>query len=79
MSTLVQEVRKAGIPPKVVANLLKQVLPDIISPSKGALVSKRQILAGVLKANKLTNSMKRLQKEGAILKTVLEKAYNYVD
>ena len=64
---------------KVLAKRLKVVLPLIISPTQWAFVKERQILDGILIANKLIGSRKQSHKEGVIFKIDLEKAYDHVN
>ena len=64
---------------KILANRLKVVLHQIISPFQGAFINSRQIVDGILTANELIHSRKQSHKEGVIFKIDLEKAYKHVN
>lgn len=64
---------------KILDNRLRKALPSIISPMKRAFVHGRQILDGVLMANELIDSRKRMKKEGVIFKIDMEKVYDHVE
>lgn len=58
---------------KVLAGRLCHVLPSIISHTQGAFIQGRQILYGVLIANKCIHSRWRDKKQGLLRKLDLEK------
>lgn len=53
---------------KVVANCLKQVLPDIISPFQETFFGNEEILDGIFIANQLIDYNKCLRQEGVFLR-----------
>ena len=67
---------------KVLANKLKQVLPDIISPTQSAFVSGRLIIDNVLVAYETIHTMhvrKKGKKGTMALKLDISKAYDQVE
>jgi hypothetical protein len=64
---------------KVLANILKRVMHNIISGVQSAFVKGRQILDGVLIANEVVDEAKRLKRDAVLLKVDFEKAYDSVD
>ena len=61
---------------KVLAGRIQNMLPDIISKEQGAFVKGRQILDGVLVANKCVHLRNKNKIPGLICKLDLEKAYD---
>lgn len=61
---------------KVVANLLKPLLPTLISPEQSGFVEGRQILDGILLANEVAHSLKSTRKMGMMLKVDMAKAFD---
>lgn len=64
---------------KLLANCLKHLLPCSINSNQGAFVGNNPILVGILIANELFDSIKRMWKEGVVFKLDLERAYDHVD
>ena len=67
---------------KVLANRLKVVLPNIISPTQGAFVAGRSIYDNILISNKILHYLHR-KTQGrvgyAALKVDMEKAYDMME
>lgn len=64
---------------KVLSKRLKAVLPSVISETQSAFLRGRNILDGVLIANKVVNGWKKSKKKGVIIKLHFEKAYDSVN
>jgi len=64
---------------KVLANRLRLVVGSVVSESQSAFVKGKQILDGILIANKVVDEAKRLNKELFLFKVDFEKAYDSVD
>lgn len=63
---------------KILANRLREVLGETISPAQGAFVKDRQILDVILVANEAVEEYRAKKKKGVILKVDFEKAYDHV-
>ena len=63
---------------KVLRNMLKEVLEEIISMARGAFVRGRQILDVALVSNEVVEDYISGKKRGTIFKLDFEKAYDYV-
>ena len=64
---------------KVLVNRLHGVLGSVISDSQSAFVKGKQILDGILIANKAVDEAKRMNKELLMFNVDFEKAYDSVD
>ena len=60
-------------------NRLQMVLSSVVSDSQSAFVRGKQILNGILIANKAVDEARRLKKEMLLFKVDFEKAYDSVD
>ena len=61
---------------KVIANLLKPLLPKLICPEQLGFVEGRQILDGVILVHEVIHSLKSTQKLGMLIKLDIETAYD---
>lgn len=61
---------------KILANMLKPLLPLLISPEQTWYVEGRQILDGIILSHEVIHSLKVLKKPGMILKLDLSKAFD---
>lgn len=59
---------------KLLANRLKDVIGSVISDAQSAFVKGRQILDGILMANKMVDEAKKLNKYLLLFKVDFEKA-----
>lgn len=64
---------------KVLANIMKQVMPKIIGEAQLALFGARNILDGILIANEIMDGWKRSNRKGLVLKLDYEKAYDFIN
>lgn len=64
---------------KVLANRIKEHLSSVICEAQAAYIGGKQILGGVLIANKAIHSWKHLAQGGLILELDFEKAYDCVN
>lgn len=64
---------------KILAKVLRQVLPSMIGEAQAAFIGGKQILDGVLIANEVIDFWKQRNGEGLILKIDFEKAYDCVN
>lgn len=64
---------------KVLANRLRLVVGSVVSESQPAFVKGKQILDGILIANKVVDEARRMAKELLMFKVDFEKAYDSVD
>lgn len=64
---------------KLLANRLKQCLPQLISSNQSAFIKGRQILDGVLVANELVDSRVKSKVPGILFKADFEKAYDHIN
>lgn len=64
---------------KVLTNRFKKVVPSFVGDTQAAFLGGRQILDGILIANKVIDSWKKSGKQGLILKLDFEKAYDSVN
>lgn len=63
----------------VLANRLKPLLPNLISPKQTGFVEACQILDGIIMAHEMIHSLKQTKTLGMLLKVDLAKAYDKVD
>ena len=63
---------------KVLANRIKRVMGQVISPAQSAFVEGRQILDAVLIANEVVDSILRRKESGIVCKLDIEKAYDHI-
>ena len=63
---------------KVLANRIKRVMGQVISPAQSAFVEGRQILDTVLIANEVVDSILRRKESGIVCKLDIEKAYDHI-
>jgi len=64
---------------KILANRLRQVIVSVVSEVQYAFVKNRQILDGILIANKVVDEARKLNKELLMFKVDFEKAYDSVE
>lgn len=64
---------------KVLSNRLRLVIGSVISESQSAFVRDRQILDGILMANRIVDEACKCRKELLLFKVDFEKAYDSVD
>ena len=63
---------------KVLANRIKWVMGQVISPAQSTFVEGRQILDAVLIANEVVDSILRRKESGIVCKLDIEKAYDHI-
>lgn len=61
---------------KVIENMLKPLLPLLISPEQTRYVEGRQIMDGIILSNEVIHSLKLLKKLGILLKLDISKAFD---
>lgn len=64
---------------KLLANRLKECLPELISANQTAFIKGRQILDGVLTTNELVDSRMTDHKPGLLFKAKFEKAFDHIN
>ncbi|KAL9679720.1 hypothetical protein QQ045_017586 [Rhodiola kirilowii] len=63
---------------KCLANRLKVVLPQLISPNQSAFLSERNILDGIMIINEIIHSVRKEKKRVLIIKLDFKKAYDTI-
>ncbi|GKV09171.1 hypothetical protein SLEP1_g20713 [Rubroshorea leprosula] len=63
---------------KLLTNRLRKVLPKVIGEQQMAFIEGRQLVEGVVIANKILDEVKRKKKKGFLFKADFEKAYDKV-